>query len=294
MSRLKHINDELVNEIGQIQIDRCADVEELVYLRWVNACLRYELRNYQPPPGKTGARDLSHTLSPDSEQKAKQLIHEYANSGDDGKLIKMLEFSPEYFSSLGASSRAENGELDDSSVDSSIANKSNASRKTNFLRNLKKLLTGKHKHQERISLVDKSPPGSQRRASTSGCSFDGNAGRHSYDSLASCMSSDYGQGNQLMAVEGNFHEQTQKEDPWSKKLSRVSLDFQRLKKRGQSSKVDGERSRSDLAVSYWQAMPIRDDNLLKSLHTAALEDDTLETTCERPRGRQRSASVSLF
>ncbi|CAA7408806.1 unnamed protein product [Spirodela intermedia] len=288
--RLKQINDELVNEIGQIQIDRCADIEELVYLRWVNACLRYELRNYQPSPGKTAARDLSHTLSPDSEQKAKQLIHEFANSGDNGKFIK-IDFDPEHYPSLGASSLTENRELDESSVHSSFASKSNASSKTQLLRKLKRLLMGKHKHQDRNSSVDRSPTGLERRASTSAYSFDGNTGRHSYDSLASSISSDYGQENQLTATEGNFHEQPQKGGPWNKKLSRVSLDFQRLKKQGESSKLDGERSRSDLAVSYWQAMAIRDDNLL---HTGAVEDETLETTYERPRRRHRSASVSLF
>lgn len=82
MFKLREENDKLTKEVERLQVDRCADVEELVYLRWVNACLRYELRNYQPPPGKTVARDLSKCLSPNSEQKAKQLILEYANTED--------------------------------------------------------------------------------------------------------------------------------------------------------------------------------------------------------------------
>ncbi|KAL6972746.1 hypothetical protein U1Q18_026919 [Sarracenia purpurea var. burkii] len=76
--RLRQQNEDLLKEIEQIQVDRCADVEELVYLRWINACLRYELRNYQPGPGKTIASDLCKSLSPKSEEKAKQLIIEYA------------------------------------------------------------------------------------------------------------------------------------------------------------------------------------------------------------------------
>ncbi|KAA8540324.1 hypothetical protein F0562_024757 [Nyssa sinensis] len=77
--RLIQENEDLAKEIERLQADRCIDVEELVYLRWINACLRYELRNYQPEPGKTIARDLSKTLNPKSEEKAKQLILEYAN-----------------------------------------------------------------------------------------------------------------------------------------------------------------------------------------------------------------------
>ncbi|KAL2925026.1 Protein CHUP1 chloroplastic [Bienertia sinuspersici] len=45
-------NENLKKEVERLQVDRCGEVEELVYLRWINACLRYELRNYQPPPGK--------------------------------------------------------------------------------------------------------------------------------------------------------------------------------------------------------------------------------------------------
>ncbi|CAL9755357.1 unnamed protein product [Musa acuminata subsp. burmannicoides] len=47
--QLGEANDNLEKEIEQLQADRCADVEELMYLRWLNACLRYELRQHQPP-----------------------------------------------------------------------------------------------------------------------------------------------------------------------------------------------------------------------------------------------------
>ncbi|KAJ6416052.1 hypothetical protein OIU84_004783 [Salix udensis] len=78
--QLRQENEDLVREVERLQADRCTDVEELVYLRWINACLRYELRNLQPPNGKTVARDLSKSLSPRSEERAKQLILEYANT----------------------------------------------------------------------------------------------------------------------------------------------------------------------------------------------------------------------
>ncbi|CAH9132257.1 unnamed protein product [Cuscuta epithymum] len=77
--RLRKQNEDMAKEIEQLQSDRSADAEELVYLRWVNACLRYELRNYQSDPSKTVARDLSKSSSPNSEERAKQLILEYAH-----------------------------------------------------------------------------------------------------------------------------------------------------------------------------------------------------------------------
>ncbi|GER39487.1 protein CHUP1 [Striga asiatica] len=101
---LRHKNEDLTKEIEQIQANRCSDIEELVYLRWINACLRYEMRNYQPAPGETIARDLSKTLSPKSEKKAKQLILEYANregSGDQG--INISDFDSDRWSNSQAS-----------------------------------------------------------------------------------------------------------------------------------------------------------------------------------------------
>lgn len=91
----------------QLQADRCGDIEQLVYLRWINACLRYELRNYQPAPGKTTARDLSKTLSPVSEHIAKQLILEYANK-EDAEEMDFHQWSNSQASVIGDSLRHKN------------------------------------------------------------------------------------------------------------------------------------------------------------------------------------------
>ncbi|KAI3806846.1 hypothetical protein L1987_22761 [Smallanthus sonchifolius] len=123
---LKKQNEELTKEMEQLQADRCSDVEELVYMRWVNACLRYELRNYQPGPGKTMARDLSKTLSPRSEEKAKRLILEYANEEGDGKtVINIPELDSDQWSSPPSSSPMDSGELDDPFIDHPSSRKSN-------------------------------------------------------------------------------------------------------------------------------------------------------------------------
>lgn len=135
--RLKQENESLTNEIEQLQADQCSSIEELVYLKWINACLRYELRNYQRPPGKTVARDLSKTLSPESEYKAKQLIIEYANT--EGGNISDLE--SEWSSSQ--TSYTDSEIPDDTSVDKSARSKSNNSSKNKFFKKLRKLVLGK-------------------------------------------------------------------------------------------------------------------------------------------------------
>ncbi|PWA66328.1 hypothetical protein CTI12_AA323890 [Artemisia annua] len=115
---LKKQNRELKNEIEQLQTDRCSDVEELVYLKWINACLRYELRNHQPDLGKIMARDLSKTLSPKSEARAKQLILEYANKDHEGEMgvdidINIPELDSDQWSSSQNSNLTDSGEIDE-------------------------------------------------------------------------------------------------------------------------------------------------------------------------------------
>ncbi|XP_030457523.1 protein CHUP1, chloroplastic isoform X2 [Syzygium oleosum] len=142
--RLRRENESLTKEIEQLQADRCGDVEELVYLRWINACLRYELRNYQPPAGKTVARDLSKTLSPQSEEKAKQLILEYANTeGITDKAISSIDLDYDQWSSSQASFLTDSGENDDSSVDNSLASKGNTTKKHKLFGKLRRLVLGK-------------------------------------------------------------------------------------------------------------------------------------------------------
>ncbi|KAM0034669.1 putative protein CHUP1 [Helianthus debilis subsp. tardiflorus] len=135
---LKKQNEELTKEIEQLQADRCSDVEELVYMRWVNACLRYELRNYQPGPSKTMARDLSKTLSPRSEEKAKRLILEYAN--------QELDFDP--WSSPQSSSLMDSGQ-----PDHSLSRKSNKffGKLVKFLRRKDENVVDDHNHRRNHS-----------------------------------------------------------------------------------------------------------------------------------------------
>lgn len=161
---LKQENVRLMKEIEQLQSDRCSDLEELVYMRWINACLRYELRNYQGPPGKTVAKDLSRSLSPTSEKKAKQLILEYAYADGPGSTV---DFDIDQWSSSQASSLTDFGECDDFySVDNFSAARTDTTSETKLFSKLRRLIQGKdsshhHNHvssQLKSGYQDHNPP----------------------------------------------------------------------------------------------------------------------------------------
>lgn len=131
VSDLRHTNEDLLKQVEGLQMNRFSEVEELVYLRWVNACLRFELRNYQTPSGKISARDLSKSLSPKSQEKAKQLMVEYAGS-ERGQGDTDLESNFSHPSSPGSE------DFDNTSIDSSISRYSNLSKKPGLIQKLKK------------------------------------------------------------------------------------------------------------------------------------------------------------
>lgn len=139
-NRLGQENGDLAKELERLQADRSTDVEELVYLRWVNACLRYELRSFQPLHGKTVERDLSRSLSPESEGKAKQLIFECANSeGKVEKGIDIMDFESDQWSSSNTSCIADSPDRDDPSVSSKNSNW----KKVKIFNKLRRLIRGK-------------------------------------------------------------------------------------------------------------------------------------------------------
>ncbi|WVZ26094.1 hypothetical protein V8G54_004638 [Vigna mungo] len=151
--RLRQENEGLTKELEQLHADRCSDLEELVYLRWINACLRHELRSYQPPPGKTAARDLSKSLSPTSEKKAKQLILEYANNDGRGSVS---DVESDQWSSSQASCFADSGEHDDYSLnDTSSEAKANNPSKSKIFGKLMKLIRGKDSQNQRDRVISK-------------------------------------------------------------------------------------------------------------------------------------------
>ncbi|XP_010556391.1 PREDICTED: protein CHUP1, chloroplastic-like [Tarenaya hassleriana] len=131
INNLKHANEDLLKQVEGLQMNRFSEVEELVYLRWVNACLRYELRNYQTPSGKISARDLSKNLSPKSQERAKRLMLEYAGS-ERGQGDTDMESNFSHPSSPGSE------DFDNASIDSSTSRYSSLSKKPSLIQKLKR------------------------------------------------------------------------------------------------------------------------------------------------------------
>ncbi|WVZ69944.1 hypothetical protein U9M48_018657 [Paspalum notatum var. saurae] len=116
---LRESNEMLTRQIEQLRNDHCAHVEELVYLKWVNACLRHELlrdpttttgeeqqdhHHAGDGDGAAGARgltalELSKSMSFRSSERAKQLMLRYGHPGLDGFGSPAL-FSPLHESSV--------------------------------------------------------------------------------------------------------------------------------------------------------------------------------------------------
>ncbi|XP_077211840.1 protein CHUP1, chloroplastic-like [Tasmannia lanceolata] len=279
-NHLRQASDELTKEIERLRMDRCSDAEELVYLRWVNACLRYELRNYQAPPGKAVARDLSKTLSPKSEEKAKQLILEYSNSGIDENSISLMDFDLEYSSSSQASTFTEMGEFDDSSVVISSAT-GNSSSKSKFLSKLKKLVLGKDSHNgnnaiDTVSYVGRTSTScgtSGRRGSLSIGSLDETQRTYSYDSISSCATVEHSTAN-LHGSQASFSamspkrreakiiDERQNKITLSKSMAKSSLDLQSLRNLHLENirEVEDHKARhSDVGSSYlYRGMVLRE------------------------------------
>lgn len=131
VNSLKHANEDLLKQVEGLQMNRFSEVEELVYLRWVNACLRFELRDYKTPGGKISARDLNKNLSPRSQERAKQLMLEYAGS-ERGQGDTDQESNFSHPSSPGSD------DFDNASMDSSMSRYSSLSKKPSLIQKLKK------------------------------------------------------------------------------------------------------------------------------------------------------------
>ncbi|KAK7391427.1 hypothetical protein VNO78_19843 [Psophocarpus tetragonolobus] len=132
VSNLRHANEDLLKQVEGLQMNRFSEVEELVYLRWVNACLWYELKSYQAPLGKLSTIDPNTSLSPKSQEKAKQLMLEYAGS-EHGQGDTDLDSFFSHSSSPGSE------DFDNfSSIDSSMGKHSSVSKKTSLIQKLKK------------------------------------------------------------------------------------------------------------------------------------------------------------
>ncbi|KAG2728910.1 hypothetical protein I3843_01G221400 [Carya illinoinensis] len=278
---LRHKNEDLEKDIERLQADRYSDAEELVYLKWINACLRYELRNYQPPDGKAVARDLSKTLSPKSEERAKQLILEYAHTEGMGeKGINIMEVYYEQWSSSQASVLTDSGELDDSSIDNSSATRANSSNKTKLFSNIMKIFRGKDGDDNRVLSAEKA--GSLEEGDSPRCSSGISTAMHGGND---------GHSNRFSTPQGS---------------SRTSLDLSRFRspKEEHIKETDGVQTHSDYGS---KRSVLGSDGADLAIRKLVGDYDTPEKSelvkyaevlkdsyGEKPRIRRRSASACSF
>ncbi|CAM6106218.1 unnamed protein product [Calypogeia fissa] len=169
---LRHANEDLCKQVEGLQSSRFSEVEELVYLRWVNACLRYELRNQKAhEPGKIGALDLNKDLSPRSQARAKALMLEYA--GPEVKGAAGEEDGYESSTSEPSSEVSDMHELSATQDSGSISGRIGGSgRKSGLIGKLRKW---GHKRADSES-YDGGSPSSSGRSSPAHPSFRGGGG----------------------------------------------------------------------------------------------------------------------
>ncbi|PHU15134.1 hypothetical protein BC332_16339 [Capsicum chinense] len=281
-------NEDLVKEVEQLQAGRFSDAEELVYLRWVNACLRYELRNYQPVPGKTTARDLSKTLSPKSENKAKQLILEYADKeGQGDRGIHDLDIDSDWLSSQ-PSHLTDSGELYDTSIDNSSGHKSDASNKHKFFGKLMKLIRGKNHHhsQSPPEMVHSTEDDAVRRSSYSSEYNSDTAVTDTGASRRPSRSRTPSQGSSKQTVDFHSFYQGSRSDKGESKNSLAH-------KRRYSDVGSLDYISNNLAESSQEKRNTHDpENVQKS--ELAKYAEVLKGSRSKAPVRKRSASVSFF
>lgn len=88
-SLLRLTNADLSKQVEGLQISRLNEVEELAYLRWVNSCLRDELRNSEVNSEKASSLDSQEKIDENVGSLSNNELLEYG-SGKRLNLIKKL------------------------------------------------------------------------------------------------------------------------------------------------------------------------------------------------------------
>jgi hypothetical protein len=133
--QLRETNESLTRQIEELRRDQYAHVEELVYLKWVNACLRHELSEHGLHPPCSEHQDAVVGDGMSAMELSKSLSFRYGHPGLDPAL-----FSPLHESMDGDGARSPAGTAATSTA--TTQGKKPGSRKLKFLGNIKKLLPG--------------------------------------------------------------------------------------------------------------------------------------------------------
>ncbi|XP_057797208.1 protein CHUP1, chloroplastic-like [Salvia miltiorrhiza] len=210
---LKQENKEWKEEIDRLKAEKSTDVEELIFLRWINACLRNELKNYQPA-GKTMARNLS----PKSEEKVKKLLLEYASK--EAKTIDSNYLESDQWSSSQNSCMTD--ERDELHMDLPSGNKAS---KPKLFGKLRRLLLGKSSRGGRQT------PSMDRAQSG--------------DNLPGRLSCEYPAGSPRV-VDSGGNDMIKTSRILSRSASRRSFDVPRSYSRGSMTATGGAQRRSNV------------------------------------------------
>uniref|UniRef100_A0ACD5VIA1 Uncharacterized protein n=1 Tax=Avena sativa TaxID=4498 RepID=A0ACD5VIA1_AVESA len=204
---LRETNERLTRQIEQLHSDHCAHVEELVYLKWVNACLRHDLRGNDHHPssaqqdqdgagaGMSSAMELSKSMSYRSSEKAKELMLQYGNLVLDPALFSPLNESLYGDGEDHQRRRAQNEPgrspgVPATGAAAAAAEKRAGHGKLKFLKNIKKLLASRkrgHGH-DRNSIKAPNDEHVEKALRWLSSSHDALGGDSSYEStpLSSC------------------------------------------------------------------------------------------------------------
>ncbi|KAK5817570.1 hypothetical protein PVK06_022496 [Gossypium arboreum] len=108
ISALRQANGDLANKVNILQKSRFDMVEELVYQRWLNVCLRAEIKEYQTSSRKTSEKEVQKA----SDQKTSKIITQY----------------PDTNSTWSYTSSTDSEEIDSSTIDSSSSSQRSISK----------------------------------------------------------------------------------------------------------------------------------------------------------------------
>ncbi|KAB2072841.1 hypothetical protein ES319_A07G044700v1 [Gossypium barbadense] len=108
ISALRQANGDLANKVNILQKSRFDMVEELVYQRWLNVCLRAEIKEYQTSSRKTSEKEVQKA----SDQKTSKIITQY----------------PDTNSTWSYTSSTDSEEIDSGTIDSSSSSQRSISK----------------------------------------------------------------------------------------------------------------------------------------------------------------------
>lgn len=150
ISGLRHVNEELSEQVENLQRNRFDMVEELVYQKWLYTCLRFEANHHQKQIRKASIQDYS-----------KKSDKEYSDSENDS-ISSNATFT-------------ESDDIETTTLESSSSSQSSSSnRNSSFLNKIKRWKKGKD-YINKISLKGRNSPsrnGAIRRFSMSAVESD--------------------------------------------------------------------------------------------------------------------------